>query len=138
MNRAFDEVVCGFARESTAIPIAPRCRGDPEGGRFLVAEHLGEGSGELHARRTVWDRERVAGNFLRVENVHVDMDVDLVDERGQALHLGVDLFRAMANVVGRDVLDLAAVEELLLERIRVAHRAHDDIALREGNVETGF
>jgi hypothetical protein len=46
-----------------------------------------------------------------------------------------DRRRALADVVHREELDGRPVEQILLQRVRVAHRGQHDVALRQRGVE---
>ena len=80
----------------------------------------------------------MARHFARIECVHVDVDVNHIRCFREPLHLAVQVRRARAHVLQCELLNVGAVEKLLLERVGVAHTHLDDVARRHGGLQTGL
>src|SRR5256885_1297163 len=80
----------------------------------------------------------MARHVARIEYVHVDVDVNHICCFREPLHLAVQVCRARAHVLQCELLNVGAVERLLLERVGVAHAHLDDVARRHGGLQTGL
>jgi len=138
LERAFDQPVGGLERKAVLIAFPERQGGDADRPGLGVAEHLLDRGRQLGAGRAFGNAQGMTADLARVEDVHVDVDINHVGQTAETVHLPVDLGGGAAQVIHGEEFDFGPVEKLLFERIYVAQSAHDDILRRKRRVEPDF